>query len=197
MTLFLFSVPIGLGTFVIADPVVRLLYGPKFDGAGPVLAVFGLVLILTYQTILLGQYAIATGRQRLWNMVLGIAIPITIVFDVVMVPVMHERYDNGAIAGALAYIITEGLMVTVGIWKLAPELASRVLVRRVVVCLAAGGTLVAWAWPLRDTFIAFPIVAGAVGYVLVLAWLRPFEPHERVLVDRLVSRLPFRPAGEG
>ncbi|MCA9970192.1 MAG: flippase, partial [Anaerolineales bacterium] len=49
--LLLLSVPIGLGLLVVAGPAVVLLFGAEFAPSGPVLAVFGIVLILTYQNM--------------------------------------------------------------------------------------------------------------------------------------------------
>ena len=129
-TLLLLAVPIGLGTFVVAGPASGCLFGERFAGTGPVLAVMGIVLIFTFQTILLGQHAIATGRQRLWNIVLAIAIPMTIVLDLIFVPWAEDRFENGAIGGAMSYVATEAMMMFVGIWKLVPGLASRTVVRR-------------------------------------------------------------------
>ena len=51
----LFGIPIGIGLFVIADPLVIALFGPKFAKSGPVLAIMGIVLIMTYQNMLIGQ----------------------------------------------------------------------------------------------------------------------------------------------
>ncbi|MDT8307219.1 MAG: flippase, partial [Anaerolineae bacterium] len=42
------ALPIGLGIVAVARPAVHLLYGAAFDPAGPVLALFGIVLIFTY-----------------------------------------------------------------------------------------------------------------------------------------------------
>jgi O-antigen/teichoic acid export membrane protein len=57
--LLLVAVPIG--TVLVAPSFVRLLYGPGFEDAAPVLSVFGvLVVILSTQTILLGRLALAT-----------------------------------------------------------------------------------------------------------------------------------------
>ena len=48
-TLMLLAIPIGLGIMLVAEGVVGLLYGPDFEGTGPVLAVFGVVLMLMFE----------------------------------------------------------------------------------------------------------------------------------------------------
>ncbi len=52
--LMLVGIPIGFGMAVIASPLVVLLFGPAFANSGPVLAILGMLLILTYVNMLLG-----------------------------------------------------------------------------------------------------------------------------------------------
>jgi O-antigen/teichoic acid export membrane protein len=186
----LLAVPVGLGVVIIADQLSSLLFGPRFDGTGPVLAVYGVVLIFTFLSILLGYYAVAVGRQRFWNVVMLVAIPMTVVLDLIFVPWTHDRFDNGAIGGALAYVVTESMMVAVGIWRLAPNLASRKTLERAVKSLLAGAVMVAVCWPLRDQFIAVTVLVGAVVFVTVFLLLRPLDDDEKQMVRRVRRRLP-------
>src|SRR5262249_44803858 len=66
----LIAMPIGLGLVVISDSLVVLLYGQAFAPSGPVLAIMGVVLICTYQNILLGRFLISIDRQNVWTLVM-------------------------------------------------------------------------------------------------------------------------------
>ena len=88
--LILIGIPIGLGLFAIADPLVALLYGQDYTGSGPVLAIMGFVLIFTYLTILLGQYLISIDRQVVWTWVMAIATAVTLPLDLLLVPWCRE-----------------------------------------------------------------------------------------------------------
>jgi O-antigen/teichoic acid export membrane protein len=193
--LLLIAVPVGLGIVVVADQVALLLFGEAFDGTGPVLAVFGVVLIFTFVSTLFGSHAIAIGRQRFWNVVMLIAIPTTVALDLVLIPWTRDAFDNGAIGGALAYVVTESMMVVLGLWKLAPYLASRQTLVRVVKCLTAGGVMVAVCWPLRQVFVGITIAVGAVVFVAVLALLRPLDEDEKQMLRRGLSRFRRAPSG--
>ena len=119
-TLLIFGVWIGLGTVVVSKSLVTTLFGPAFYGAAPVLAVFGIVAILGYQTILLGQFAVASGRASFVGyVVLGSAL-LSVPLDLVLVRWTGDRYGNGAIGAGLAYIVTESLQIVVEIAVLAP-----------------------------------------------------------------------------
>lgn len=192
-TLALMMVPIGFGTFVVADQAAELLYGPEFDGTGPVLAVFGLVLVLTAGTMLFGSMAMATERQRLWNVVMFAGVVLTVPLDLVLVPWADRTYDNGAIGGALAFVVTELLMFAVGLWRVAPFLLERRTMWRLVRILFAGGVLVLATWPTRDGPLIVTLVVGAVSYVVAIAILRVLGPEEMGMLRRITARvLPSR-----
>ena len=53
---------IGVGTIVVSSSFVRFLYGEKYAPSGEVLGVFGVVVILTSVSVLLGRLAQATNR---------------------------------------------------------------------------------------------------------------------------------------
>ena len=54
-----------------------LLFGEQFRQSGPVLATFGIVLLLEFQNILLGRFALATGRTRFFITVMAVATVLT------------------------------------------------------------------------------------------------------------------------
>lgn len=168
--LLVLGVPIGLGLTVVAGPIVRLLFGPEFTNSGPILAVLGISLIFMYQNVLLGQFLISVDRQNYWTTVMAVATILLIVLDMLLIPLAQRWWGNGAIGGALSYVITELGMVIAGI-RLLPKgtlgggngrFAARVGL--------AGCAMVAVVWSLQNYLIVIPIVAGAVVY-LALALL--------------------------
>jgi O-antigen/teichoic acid export membrane protein len=172
------AIPIGLLTVVVARPFVELLYGERFSEAGAVLAVFGVVLLFTFFSVLFGNYALAVGRQTEWNRLMIVAIIATIPLDLVLVPWTDDRYGNGAIGGAITFVITEAAMVAYGIWRYAPGLLDGRRLVRIAKCAVAGGALLATAKLLDDVlFIAQAAVAG-VAYVVVLILTRVLDRQE-------------------
>jgi O-antigen/teichoic acid export membrane protein len=181
--LLLLSVPIGLGLLVLANPIVNLLFGPGFAPSGPVLAIFGIVLILTYQNILLGKFLISIDRQNAWTVVMAVATVATIPLDLLLVPWCQRTFGNGAMGGALAFVVTEAAMLITGLWLLPAgslgQKTSSTAVRVVIAGLAMAA--VAWFW--RDAFIAIPIIAGAAVYTILALALHaiPREDLEMIL----------------
>lgn len=183
-SLLLISVPIGIGTIVVAPSFVDFLYGDAFEEAGPVLQIFGVVLMLTCQTILLGRLAQATGRAARWALVMSAAVVLSVGLDIVLVPWADDRYDNAAIAGALAYVATEVVLLVVGVVLLAPAIMRRATFDRMLRVAAAGAVMLAVSWPLRSQFFVVPGVVAIAIYVLCTAAFGTLSADERQLVRR-------------
>jgi O-antigen/teichoic acid export membrane protein len=179
------SVPIGLGLFVIANQLVVLLYGADFAPSGPILALMGLVLIPTYQNILLGQFLTSTDRQNLWTVVMLVATALTLPLDLLLVPWCQQVFSNGAIAGSLSFLITEVGMVVAGIWLLPKGSLSPATIGTGLRILVAGLAMAACAWLLRDFFILIPIVAGGIVYIGMILLVRAIPADDLELFKQL------------
>jgi O-antigen/teichoic acid export membrane protein len=175
--LLIIAIPIGLGVLTIANPLVVLLYGPDFAGSGPILALMGIVLIFTYLTILLGQYLVSIDRQVIWTWVMAIATFATVPLDLLFIPWCRDALGNGAIGGALSFIVTELGMVIAGFIFLPKGLLQRENVLRILKTVFAGAVMAVVVWQVRHLFIAIPILVGAVVYVGAILLLRVI-PHE-------------------
>jgi O-antigen/teichoic acid export membrane protein len=186
--LLLIGLPVGLGVIVVANPVVRLMFGDEFVPAGQVLAVFGVVTIIMYLTILLGQFAVARDRQGFYLGMIGAATVASVGLDILLVPWAGRVFDNGAVGGAAAYLVTETTMLVIAIWRLAPGLLDRTVVTRIAKASVAGAAMVAIAWPLRWTFIGVPVLVGAAVYAMMVLLLRVLEDHELEVLRGVVQR---------
>ncbi len=192
-TMLLISVPFGLGLSTISRPLVILLFGEEFSNAAPVLAVGGFVISLTYLTTVLGIFLISMDRQRQWTRFIALGALLTIPLDFVLVPFFQSRYDNGAIGGAVAYIITEAIILSGAIHLLPRGALGPSSLNYVFRVLAAGIIMVGAVYPLRNMNLLIPISVGAVVYGIGVYALRLISDEDRRLLlalapDRLARR---------
>ncbi len=187
--LMLLSVPIGLGVMVIATPVVLLLFGEELINSGPVLSVMGVVLILTYQNMLLGSFIISVDRQKILTIIMAVATVATIPLDLLLVPWCQETFGNGAIGGSLAFIITEGGMMLAGLYVLPKGLLGWSNVWTTVRIFAAGLVMVTAVWFLQDIFIAVPIIVGGIVYAAMILLLRVIPQEDLLLLRGVAERV--------
>jgi hypothetical protein len=89
-------------------------------------------------------------------------------------------------------VVTETLLITIGIWKIAPRLVTRSTMRRVARCALAGGTMLAVGWPFRDMLFVVPGAIGVVVYGLVIGVTRTLDENEVAMCRRWMSRLRSR-----
>jgi O-antigen/teichoic acid export membrane protein len=162
--LFLVSAPIGLGMMAIADQVVVLLFGAEFANSGPVLAVRGMILILTYANMLLGFLLITMDRQKIWAVVLLLATLATIPLDLILVPWTVKTFANGALGGALSYTFTEIGMTAAGLALLPKGTFNRANAKVIAKVLLAALVMAGASWTVRGGFIVIPIAIGAATY---------------------------------
>ncbi|NJN47468.1 MAG: oligosaccharide flippase family protein [Candidatus Competibacteraceae bacterium] len=175
--LLLSAVPIGLGLITISDSLIALIFGPDFAESGLILKAFGIALILMYQNILIGMFLISTDRQYPWTRVIVIAAIASIPLDLILIPWCQQVFNNGALGGAFAYIITEAFMLIAGIRLLPKGTLGRANLSFATRTLLAGATMVAATWWLRDEFILIPIVVGALVYSLSIISMRLISPE--------------------
>lgn len=187
--LLLVSIPLGLGAAVVGPSFASILFGSEFSGTGAVIAIMGPITILTLGTTLLSSLAVATERQRLVAGMLFVSAVLTVPLDIVLVPWASDRFDNGAIGGALAFVATETMQFAVGLVVIAPYIVTRPWAWRTARQLAAGGCMVAAAWPFREMFVLVPAAVGGVVYLVAVLVLRAYDEFDRTLVRDLIGRL--------
>lgn len=187
-TLFLLSVPIGLGMTMIAGPLVTLIYGPEFVNSGPILAVMGVVLILTYQNILIGHFLISMDRQNVWTKVMAAATVATIPLDMVLIPWCEATFGNGALGGAISFGLTELGMMVAGLYLLPTGALTRANLWTALRVMTAGLVMLLVVWRFDDLFIAIPVFLGLVSYLALVLLLRIIPKEDFILVQGLAQQ---------
>jgi O-antigen/teichoic acid export membrane protein len=97
---FIGACPVVIGTAVLADQFIALIYGGKFFAAGPVLRLYIFCLIPFSMVYILAQVLVATDNQRVDLMINIVAAVMNFVLNFLLIPVFAE------IGAALAALIT-------------------------------------------------------------------------------------------
>lgn len=187
----LLSLPVGLGTLVVADQAVVLLFGEEFAPSGPILALMGIVLILTYLNVFLGQFLISMDRQNQWTAVMAVATLATLPLDLWLIPLCERTFGNGGLGGAISFIITEFLMMVAGLFLLPRGILQRANAWLAVRAIFAGLVMTGTAWLVRQQFIVLPILVGTLVYAGML-WLLRLIPAEDAALLRDLTRAVLR-----
>jgi len=182
MNLLLFAaLPIGAGTIVIADPIVKLLYGDgAFLNAAPSLKIFGVSIVLVCVDVMLGTALVAKGKEKPWACMAIAAAIFNPAMNAWMIPLSQETLGNGGIGAAIATALTEALMMLGALCLMPPGVFTRrnlvAFLKGAVVCgLMVAGLTYMTQTGMTDNVLVL-IATGAVFYgttalaVGVLPW---------------------------
>jgi O-antigen/teichoic acid export membrane protein len=190
--LMILGVPIGLGIALIAPSIVFLMFGDQYGPSGLILTVRGLVLILTYQTMLVGLYFISSDRQIIWTWVMAAACAVTIPLDFALIPYFERTLGNGALGGAVSYLVTEAGMIAFGVYWLRREVFNRESLTHTLRVVAAGAGMVAATWHFREMMVALPIAVGAASYTGLILLFKVLHPEDWALIHTLYQKFAAR-----
>ncbi len=183
----LLGVAVGGGIFVIAGPLISLIYGPEFANSGPILSLRGIVSIFTFVNILLGMYLISINRQAPWIVVIAVATVATIPLDILFIPYCEQMYGNGALGGVYSFIITEAFETLIGIWLLPKNTLTWGSLWYAVRALVAGACMVSGIWWIKGEFIVIPIFFGGVIFIALAFLFKLISKEEWMLFKGVLS----------
>jgi O-antigen/teichoic acid export membrane protein len=186
--LYLIAGPLLFGVALLSAPIIRLLYGPQYLPAIPVLAIAG-VLAVFKPLFLPTQYLFfAHNRQGpmvIWSMVCGIA---NVAIDWMLIPSM------GARGAALGNGIAQALAV-IGLWVIGGVLFGLRLDKRAIARITLAILAMAPPVLLMDMlppWLAIPagVASGAAIFLFVLKWMHVLAPEDTGRLERLRASLP-------
>jgi O-antigen/teichoic acid export membrane protein len=190
--LLIVNVPIGLGSVVVAPQLAPALFGQAFKPSAGVLAAMGLVMIVMTPAILVGNFAIAVGKQSEWVWITIVALLTSIPLHMLLDNWTERQYGNAAIGAAFVFVITEGLILGLAIWRITPTLIDRDVAVATAKTMIAGLLMLAAAYPLRWRLIVLPIGVGAIVYIGLNALLRTLTAEDRRLFGGALRKIAGR-----
>ncbi len=189
--LVLLGAPLAVGLAVTAPAVVRVLYGPAYDPAAPVLAALALGSLVAFAAGASPAVLHATKRQdRLLRQGILAAV-VDLVLAVVLIPLA------GALGAALASLAAQALGSVLAI-RAAVRIAGAgvpmaALARITAAALAMGAVAAVPVWTLGSApGLTAAVLLGAAAYPLALRALRALSVEDLDRVRVLVERLPAR-----
>ena len=187
------AIPAAVGMFVLAEPILTLLYSAQKAsaiGAAPCMQIYAIGFIfLAIVTTMTGALQ-GIGKQHIpvINMCIGIAAKFIITWTLTAVPVFNVK--GAAVGSAVAYLIAmtldlialkkySGVKFAVGITVIKPLISSLVMGALVLVVykllfMLAGSNLIA---------TAVSILAGVVVYGLMILKTKAIERDELMTIS--------------
>lgn len=183
------AVPVLVLTVALAEPIVRLIGGPEFEGAAPVLQILMIGLAVSFLNGVYGNAIVALGRQAKLFWLSLLVLGANIAMNLVAIPLWGVEGAAAAVSASelIAFVVVRRIYAGVAT---LPRSERR---RRVLLAGLAMAVALAWVpWsPLDDLpLVVAAGVAGAVVYGGALLALRALpEVVETELLQPLMRRI--------
>ncbi|PDW04397.1 flippase [Candidatus Viridilinea mediisalina] len=176
--LLIVALPIAVGGFLLAEPLVALLFGAEYGPTAPLLAILIWVLPLMFLTEFLGYVVVISGREARVARAVIMSSSVNIVANLLFIPIY------GVWAAAIITVVTEFVLLVQYLWMLRDMLGQLRwgAMLRTLVALSAMTLLV---WLVRDWPVLLSIALGGGLYGAILLLLRVVGPDEVAFVRAL------------
>jgi len=178
----LFSVPLMVGLFLLARPVVSLLFrGRDFQPAATGLAVTSLGLVVFFLNISYRYVLAALDRQRQFFHAILAGLAANAVLCAILIPRL------GYLGACAAYLGAEATILIVCHHALSKHVRLREFLVEAVKPLAAGVGMGLLLLAFRGTNIFVRVAIGCVSYPALLFLLRAFTAEEMRALQRIYA----------
>ena len=170
------AAPVGLGLMVVADPLIRTLYGERYAEAAPVLALISLFAVVYATSFHSGDVFKAIGRP-------GILTALNVAKLVAMVGPVWWAAGRGIVAVGLTLVVIELASSGLRLWVLARVTGSpmRPLLASIARPMLAAAVMAGGVWSLSlfttelhpAVALAILVPAGVLVYPLALRVTAP------------------------
>ena len=187
--------PLALGISLFADQIIATLpYPDEFTNTIPLLTILALTVPFTASLMVLGTIAVAVDRQKAWSLGLLATVIFNVIGNLIAAPYFHSHFGNGGIGVALTTLLSEAIMLGIGIWLMPRGVFDRVLNWTLLKIGVISGLMVVSVLAARS--IGLPVAAqvgvGALTYIVLALRVKAVTREDtRFITDILVSKLSF------
>lgn len=169
------ALPVCVGLAVFAHTVVLVIFGSKYFAAVPLIRILMLAGTLAFVSNVTGIVQMAHGIIRPQIVFNTISLIVNVTGNVVLVP----RY--GVVASAWLTVVSEGIVVSYGLFVLRHRLRYRIILDRVWRPLLALGVAAGWGLALGGSS-AVAITVSVAAFLLSLGLLGVYPSRSREVV---------------
>jgi len=184
--LLLGTIPTAIGTAILANNIITLVYGQKFLSAAPVLTLHIFSLIPFSMVYFLASVLIVTDNQRVDLGINVLAALINIALNFALIPYFAE------IGAVLAVLITIIIFNQLQNWYIKQRLFPIPFLELTPKILLAAGMMGIVTFLLREWNLATNIFVSAAVYISLVVLFKAVTPEEietvRAVTERWVKR---------
>ena len=180
--LLILAIPITVGTTIIADELIFLLFGSEFGPAVQALQILIWFLPFSYVNSVTQYVIIAVGKQRFLTVAFIIGATFNVAANLIAIPFF------GLLGAAVVTVLSELVLMAPFMWAVWRWVGALDLVGLSIRPAVATGIMGAVLVPLSHLSIFLLVPIGAAVYVLALLLLRTFDDDDKAILRSIFAR---------
>jgi len=178
--LLIIMLPIAVGTTLIADKIIFLIYGQEFFGSASTLRILIWTLIFTSASHVSLRLLISIGKQRLNTVSHTLCAIINIVLNLTLIPIMSY---NGA---AIATLATNMFLFALSFCFVSRSIGTPPLHKMLIKPTIGGILMGIFVYYLKDFNILLLSFMALVIYLIALLFLKTFTNEDIDIIKVLI-----------
>ncbi len=177
------AIPIGIGTTILAERIIILIYGVQYSPSVDALRILVWASVLSFFNYTPATYLTSTNRQRTLMIFTFIAAILNLVLNFILIP--RFSYNGAAVATVFSEFVV-GMLMVFNIHKSENLLSS--LMNITFKSLVAGVIMAAFLLVFHDYMLILLILFAAIVYFIALYIVNGFEEEDISLFKQILER---------
>jgi O-antigen/teichoic acid export membrane protein len=174
--------PIIVGTVLLSDKIILLIYGASFANSTTVLQILICTLVFTFANAVLLNLLVSMHKQRLNTLSMGFCAIVNVTLNLILIPILSY---NGA---AIATVITNVVLFVASFYFTSKHLEllplHKILIKPIISSVLMG----AFIYYFTDVNIFLLVPLAAVVYLVAVLALKTFSKEDMDIVKKLLGR---------
>jgi O-antigen/teichoic acid export membrane protein len=179
----LISIPIGVGTTILADKIIILLYGFEYSNSIIVLQIIIWWYVIGSFSWIIGTVLNATNKQRIFLIFSGLALISNISLNFILIPKFSY------IGASIATILTEVLLFCLLFFRFPHDIYVPNLIKIVIKPILASIIMGICIYFLKDFNVIFVIGLGIIIYLITLIIIKGINNEDFDLLKNLFKKI--------
>jgi len=178
--LLIITLPIAIGTTLLADKIIFLIYGAEFEGSTIALQILIWALVFTSINSVSLHLLVAINQQKLSTICITLCAIVNVILNLSLIPMLS--YKGAAIATVVTKIVISGASFYF-VSKFLPMLPLHKIVIKPVI---GGLIMAAFVYFININILLIILLAGVV-YLTALLALKTFTKDDWDIVKRILN----------
>jgi len=181
--LLIITLPIAIGTTIIADKIILLIYGLDFSGSSTALQILIWTLVVTSINSVMAKLLISMDKQKLYMTSTGLCAIVNVTLNLFLIPILSY---NGA---AIATVATNVVLFIANSYFVSKHLQVIPIYKILVKPVISGFGMAVFIYYFIDSNIFLLISLAGIVYLVTLFFLKTFSEEDKDIVKKIISNI--------